>query len=66
AQSYAPLQGTSMAAPVVSGVAALIWSRHKDWSAAQVKEALQKSAKPLGDKEQFGAGLVDAAAAVAP
>jgi subtilisin family serine protease len=64
AQNYAPLQGTSMAAPVVSGVAALVWSRHKDWTAAQVKEALQKSAKPLGDKDQFGAGLVDAAAAV--
>jgi serine protease AprX len=32
--------GTSMAAPVVSGAAALVIQRHPDWSAAQVKAAL--------------------------
>ncbi len=64
-QNYAPLQGTSMATPVVSGVAALVWSKHPDWSPAQVREALTRSARSLGDRNQFGAGLVDAAAAVA-
>ena len=35
--------GTSMAAPVVSGVAALIWSYHPNLTALQVKEAITKS-----------------------
>ena len=66
AQNFAALQGTSMATPIVSGVAALVWSKHPDWSPAQVRDALTKGAKNLGDRNQFGAGLVDAAAAVAP
>jgi subtilisin family serine protease len=39
--------GTSMAAPQVSGVAALVLSQHPDWTAAQVKEALLNSSEPL-------------------
>lgn len=65
AQNYAPLQGTSMATPIVSGVAALVWARHPDWTAAQVRDALTRTARPLGDRNRFGAGLVDAKAAVA-
>jgi cell wall-associated protease len=41
---YANHDGTSMAAPVVSGVAALVWSYYPQLSAEQVKEVLLKSA----------------------
>ena len=34
------LSGTSMATPHVAGVAALVWSAHPQYSAAQVKKAL--------------------------
>ncbi len=44
---YAPLQGTSMASPVVAGVAATIRSVFPALSAEQVKEALLKSVTPL-------------------
>lgn len=67
AQNYASLQGTSMATPVVSGVAALVWSANPSWSAAQVRERLMESARDLGPSgrdPEFGFGLVDAAAAL--
>lgn len=38
--SYARMSGTSMASPVVAGVAALVMSANKDLSAARVKEIL--------------------------
>jgi subtilisin family serine protease len=38
--------GTSMAAPVVSGVAALIWSYYPNLSATQLKSILMKGAIP--------------------
>lgn len=41
--SYGNNNGTSMAAPVVSGIAALIWSRYPQLTASQVKEAIEKS-----------------------
>jgi len=42
--SYGFLRGTSMASPVVAGVAAVIRSYFPDLSAAQVKYAIEKSA----------------------
>jgi len=41
---YGNEQGTSMAAPVVSGVAALIWSYYPNLTAQQVKEAIEQTA----------------------
>jgi subtilisin family serine protease len=55
--------GTSMAAPVVAGVAALIWTHWPTWSAAQVRSRLTGTAKDLGPSgrdAQFGWGRVDA------
>lgn len=44
---YAFLQGTSMASPVVAGVAAVLRSHFPKLKAEQVKEILMKSATPL-------------------
>ncbi len=46
---YGYLSGTSMAAPVVSGIAALIRSYYPSLSAKQVKYAIDKSARSLSD-----------------
>lgn len=65
---YARQSGTSMATPHVSGVAALVWSARPDLTAAQVREALEKSARPLGPAgkdDKYGWGLVQAPAAIA-
>ncbi len=45
--SYDYLSGTSMASPVVAGMAALIRSRYPDLSASQVKEIIIKSTDKL-------------------
>ncbi|MEB3299808.1 MAG: S8 family serine peptidase [Candidatus Sericytochromatia bacterium] len=42
---YRTMEGTSMAAPFVTAAAALVRSAHPDWSAAQVREALERTAK---------------------
>jgi len=60
---YYSFQGTSMASPHVAGVAALLVSQGiKD--PAAVKAALQKAARPKAPTNQYGAGLLDAGAAV--
>ncbi|MBC8555542.1 MAG: S8 family serine peptidase [Candidatus Brocadiales bacterium] len=38
------LSGTSMAAPLVAGVARVIWNQHPKWSAAEVKKRLLDTA----------------------
>jgi hypothetical protein len=65
---YGTASGTSFAAPVVSGVAALIWSVNPDFSPITVREILYDTAVDLGVggwDEEFGRGRVDAAAALA-
>jgi subtilisin family serine protease len=43
-----PFTGTSAAAPQAAALAALWWSRHPDWTAAQVRAALERTAIDLG------------------
>ncbi|HEY0662593.1 MAG TPA: S8 family serine peptidase [Lysobacter sp.] len=60
---YAFLNGTSMATPHVSGVAAVIWSANPGWTNKQVREALSVTAEDLGAAgydTSFGWGLVQA------
>lgn len=57
---YKKLQGTSMAAPMVSGVAALIKSYYPDLTMKQVKEIIVKSAKDYSGTQQFKPGTEDA------
>lgn len=61
------LDGTSMAAPHVSGVAALLMARHNELQGrpADIKKILMDSAVDLGrERSGQGAGLVDAFAAL--
>ncbi|MGB3309031.1 MAG: S8 family serine peptidase [Nodosilinea sp.] len=62
-----PFNGTSAAAPNVSGVASLVWSANPNLSAGQVQSIMQQTAIDLGfpgyDLE-YGAGMVNADAAV--
>jgi subtilisin family serine protease len=64
---YSYLDGTSMAAPHVAGVAALLWSAEPNATAKQIQDAIQKSAEDLGVKgkdPKYGHGLVAAADAL--
>jgi serine protease len=64
---YEYWSGTSMATPHVSGVAALVWSYDPTLTNAQIRQALQNSAKDLGAAgrdRQTGFGLVQAQAAL--
>ncbi len=64
---YATWSGTSGAAPIVSGVAALIRSKYPEMSAAQVVNRIITTAKPAGDgvpNAIYGYGILDAEAAL--
>jgi subtilisin family serine protease len=66
ASDYAYFDGTSMATPHVSGVAALVWSQFPDCTGEQIRNSLNKSAMDLGDAGRdhlYGHGLVQAQAA---
>jgi serine protease AprX len=60
---YMELSGTSFAAPIVSGVAALILGRHPEFTADQVKGALLLGTKPMprATALSVGVGQVNAA-----
>ena len=68
AYRFAYGQGTSFAAPIVSGVAALAWQIEPRLASEQVAEVLIRSARQTrgrGWNPFTGAGVVDAAAATA-
>lgn len=56
--------GTSMAAPHAAGVVGLIRDENPRLSAAQAANVLVRTAEKLGDRQQFGHGMVDARAAI--
>lgn len=47
ASGYASKTGTSMSAPMISGVAALVWANEPAWSPSQVRERLVRTAVPM-------------------
>ncbi len=66
---YVYLGGTSMAAPMVSAVAALIWSANPTWTSTQVTSKLLASATDIHQKgwtETQGFGMVNALKGVLP
>jgi subtilisin family serine protease len=66
ATNYALYNGTSMATPHVSAVAALVWSYFPKCSASEIRSSLDKSALDLGAPGRdvyYGYGLVQARAA---
>jgi subtilisin family serine protease len=66
--SYGYAEGTSFSAPIVSGIAALVWQVEPRLASEQVAEVLTRSARQTvadGWNEFSGAGVVDGAAAAA-
>lgn len=65
---YAYSEGTSFAAPIVSGIAALAWQANPELASEQVADVLQRSARQTfrgpGWNQFTGHGIVDGAAAV--
>ena len=67
ASGYDAWNGTSMATPHVSGVAALVWSFNPSWTNHDVRNALNATALDLGDlgrDRAFGYGVVQAKGAL--
>ena len=53
-------EGTSLAAAQVTGAASVLWGLHRDKGADFIRKLLVQSAnQTLGDKENFGEGLLD-------
>lgn len=64
---YGTLSGTSMAAPFVSGEAALIFAQHPDWTADQVRYRIDHAVDHKGSagrNSKYGFGRIDLAAAL--
>lgn len=63
--NYGRLQGTSMAAPLVSGLCALIKSRHTDWTVDDIANHLLSTADKIGGanpgmENSLGTGRINA------
>ena len=62
--NYGPMDGTSMATPVVTGVAALVKQAFPFFSAHEIQQVLLTTATAMGDKQKFGWGMVNAGRAL--
>jgi subtilisin family serine protease len=59
--------GTSFSAPLVTAAAAMLWATHRNWNAAEVADALVRSATPLGPgapSRDWGYGRLDVSRAL--
>lgn len=65
ASDYDSYDGTSMATPHVSGVVALVRAANRSLTPAQVRQVLEQTAVSMNNRDEYGAGVVDAEAAVA-
>lgn len=64
--AYASQSGTSIAAPHVSGAAALLWALRPDLSAGDIANALRTSADHIASPDAgYGSGILNVARAVA-
>ena len=63
---YAYVDGTSFAAPIVSGAAAAVWAAFPNKSGAQIVQRLLTTADDMGNSSTFGHGRLDLAAAMNP
>jgi len=63
-ERYAYGEGTSFAAPIVSGLAALAWQAERRLTSTQVADVMVRSANGGGWNEFTGAGVVDGKKAV--
>jgi len=57
------MAGTSMASPHVAGVAGLIADKHPGMSPQEITEILKETADKVGNRQEFGHGIVNADAA---
>lgn len=64
--SYRPLDGTSMSAPHVAGVAAILLADHPGWTPRQVRDRIVNTARSVDALRDrvIGRGVLDAAASV--
>ncbi|MFN8510544.1 MAG: S8 family serine peptidase [Deinococcaceae bacterium] len=64
---YAPFSGTSMAAPHVTGAAALVWSQRPSLNPLQLRQLLRRTATDIGavgKDDIYGYGIVNPFAAL--
>jgi subtilisin family serine protease len=64
---YDRASGTSQAAPHVAALAALVWARRPDWTAAQVRQRITTTTDqvPGATASQVGAGIINVTQALA-
>lgn len=64
---YGEWSGTSLSAPLVSGVAALLKAKYPDWTGEQLAKRILETAQPFGqgiESAGMGAGILDAHSAL--